>query len=105
MKTSQYKTTWLNADDVKAPQVITVTDVLEEKVGSEKKLVLYFEGSEQGVALSKTCINQLEEIFKSDETDEWMGCKATMFNDKSVMYEGKKVGGIRFRPVRDAKES
>lgn len=100
MKMGKFKSTFLNADDITAPTTVTVRDVVEEKVGTEQKAVVYFEEIEQGMALSKTAIGQLEELFGSDDSDDWVGKQAVLYNDRSVMFQGKKVGGLRFRAVR-----
>lgn len=97
MKMSKFATTFLNASDVEKPTVITINEITEEKVGSGNKAVIYCSEFEQGITLGKTTISQLIEIFGTDDSDEWIGQSVIVFNDKSVMFEGKRVGGIRFR--------
>jgi hypothetical protein len=101
VKTTKYKTTYLNAEDVKEPVTITITDVIPEKVGSDEKLVMYSTELEQPIALNKTCLMQLEEILQSDDTDDWVGHRVVVFNDRSVMFQGSRTGGIRFKTPKD----
>lgn len=101
MKIGSYKATYLNADDIRKPMLITVRKVQEEKVGTAEKLVLYTDELDQGIALGKTTLLQLEEIFESDDTDNWEGNQCVVFNDTSVIFQGKQVGGIRFRKAKN----
>ena len=86
---------------MKQPLNISIERVEEEtfeRDGQEEtKLVLFPKGSSQGVVLAKTQINQLVEFLGSDDTDDWVGRKVVMFADPDVWFQGKKVGGIRFR--------
>ncbi len=101
MKVSKFKSSYLCATDVPEPVTVIVDRVVEEMVGRdakrEKKAVLYYRGGAQGIVLSKTTISQLVEIFKSDESDDWIGKKITMYQDKEVFFDGKQMSGIRFR--------
>jgi hypothetical protein len=96
-KIGKYKSSFINAEDIAKPMIITITNVSEERVGNDDKLVMYFGESTEGIVLNKTCLNQLEEIFGSDDTDDWLDRTVVVYNDASVMFQGKKVGGIRFR--------
>jgi len=100
MKTSRFKATYLNADDVREPRQLTVSQVTSETLGDQEKLVLYAEELDQAIALNKTNIKALEEIFGSDETDDWVGQTCMVCRDPSVMYAGKRVGGIAFKSAK-----
>jgi hypothetical protein len=101
MKVGKFLSSYLRAADVTQPVTITVERVVEETVGrpgkSERKLVLHYRGGTKVVVLSKTMLGQLVEILKSDDTDDWAGKRVVMFQDPDVDFEGKRVGGIRFR--------
>lgn len=42
----------------------------------------------------------LAQIFGSEETDDWVGKKIVLFEDPSIEFKGKRVGGIRIRQPR-----
>ena len=98
---SFFPSRYLKAADFPAPQILTIDNVTIESVGqaekAEDKPVLYFEGRERGVVLSRTTAEQLQTIFESSDTDQWFGKTVEVFHDPNVMYKDKIVGGIRFR--------
>lgn len=101
MKVSKFKSSYLTAADVPEPVTVTIDRVAEETLSrdgkQEKKAVLYYRGGPQGIVLAKTTLSQLIEIFKSDETDDWVGKKVIVYQDKEVFFNGKQMPGIRFR--------
>lgn len=106
MKVGRFTSSYLKAEELVRPTVITVekvaAEVLEHEGREEEKLVLYAARASRGIALSKTGISQLTEIFNSDDTDDWLRKRCVVFCDASVTFGGRKVGGIRFRPVEAA---
>lgn len=104
MKAGRFISNYLKAKDIEKPETVTVASVeavsfKDDNGGDRESLVVYFEELDQGVVTSKTSLAQLVEIFESDETDEWIGKPVVMFNDATVQFKGKRVGGIRFRAV------
>lgn len=103
MKASDYTSSYLTADDVRKPKLLNVEQVAEESIGndSKPKLVLYgrddAEGDEVKIALNKSNISRLIEIFGTDETDDWVGSMVVVFRDPNVMFNNRKVGGIAFK--------
>jgi hypothetical protein len=103
MKASSYTSSFLTADDVKKPRIVHVQTVAEEKVGQDTKLVLYVDdgNDELKIALNKSNIARLIEIFGDDETDNWIGNPVEIWRDPNVMFNNRKVGGIAFRKPKD----
>lgn len=103
MKVDSFIATFMKAEDVTTPKLLTVESVEKALIGDEEKekLVIHFEGEDQGVALGRTTITQLVEIFQSKDTDDWIGMKVVLFNDRNVEFAGRKVGGIRFRAPKN----
>lgn len=97
MKIGSYLSKYLKAADFPAPKLLTIERVDEEDVGDEAKLVVYFAEVEQGVVLGKTTLAAIVDALGSDETDDWVGYPIVVYNDPTVMYAGKRTGGIRFR--------
>jgi hypothetical protein len=103
VKTGKFLSNFVKTKDVTKPVVVTITTVEtqtfedKEKGTSRDSLVVYTKELEQGVVLCKASIMQLMELCGSDETDEWVGKKVTLFADPTVQYMGKRIGGIRFK--------
>jgi hypothetical protein len=36
-------------------------------------------------------------LFGTDETDEWVGKQCTLYTDPTIMFAGKKTGGLRVK--------
>ena len=79
--------------------LVTIKNVAIENVGDEgkpeNKPVVYFERGSMGMVLNKTNADSITEILGTDETDEWAGGRIVLYVDKTVMFGGKRVGGIR----------
>lgn len=91
---------YLKQDDIGDKRVTVTMDRVEvDEVGSddkpEKKPVLYFRGKDKGLILNRTNAQSISEIVGSDETDHWKGHQIVLYVDPSVMYAGRKVGGVR----------
>ena len=99
MKTSKHLSKFLKTKDVKAPTNVTISAVEEQEFQEETKLVVYFAEIEQGLVCAKTVIRDLNTFFspENEDTDEWIGNKAVLYNDPNVLYQGKRVGGLRLR--------
>ena len=105
MRISKFLSNYLKSKDVKAPVVVTISGAEAVTFGEGKKdekesLVVYFKELEQGVVLCKESIRQLVELTGSEDTDSWTGKRVELFNDPTVKFEGKNVGGIRFRAAK-----
>jgi len=75
---------------------VTIDRVEFEEVGNDKKekLVAYFKGKDKGLVVNKTNANMIEEIARTDETDEWPGTKIVL-KPARVDFQGKRVDAIR----------
>lgn len=104
MKTSQYLSNYLKADNLKAPQVVTIRTVkLEELKRGDKtqaRPVLYFKEFEQGMILNATNNNILRALFGSDESDEWAGKQVELYVKADVEFAGKIMPGLRLRAIQ-----
>ena len=83
--------------------VLTIANVtrenIKEKDGSDKKkFILYFREVEKGLVLNSTNMNTLYAVLKSDESDEWIGKRITLYEKDDVEFGGKLVSAIRIRP-------
>lgn len=113
MKISQYVAKFLSAADLKqrGPQLILIESVEEEDVGGSPKPVLRGIDPTHVIALNPTNITSLIDIFGSDDTSDWVDEMCVAYFDPNVVFNNRKVGGIRFRkpkptavkPVRSSK--
>lgn len=92
----QAKSDQLNAEDLLGgPRTIKITGGVER----EGKIRLSFEGDNgRPWVLSKTAVRILAACWGMDPS-KWIGLSCTVYNDESVVYGGKEVGGIRVSHV------
>ena len=110
MKTGRFISAFLKADTIKksGPQTVTITSIEVESLGrgdeAQEKLVAMFEQLDQGLVLNKSNLAILFELFKSDDTDDYIGKTVVLYYDPSIMFSGKRVGGIRIKEAEAKKE-
>ena len=89
---------YLKAADIPNGRRVTVTieSVSIEKIGNseDQRPVVYFQGKQKGLCLNKTNANQIIEIAKSDETDDWTGVQIALYSTK-VDFQGRRVDALR----------
>lgn len=92
----QAKSDQLNAEDLVAgPRTIRITGGTEK----EGRIRLNFDGDNgRPWVLSKTALRILAACW-GDDPSKWIGLSCTVYNDESVVYGGKEVGGIRVSHV------
>ena len=103
-------TRFLKQDDVDPALVVTIKCIKDENVGmddTDKKIkaIVYFEELEPGLVLNWTNAQVIANISGSEDMDEWHGHRIEIYDDPTVMYAGKLVGGIRIRAARTPKET
>lgn len=92
-------------DDVEAgPIQVTIKGFRKTEVtndGEVQKLsVMDVNESDRGVVLKTTTIDQLKELFGTP--GQAVGKSVELYLDPSVVFGGKKVGGVRFRAPTEA---
>jgi hypothetical protein len=106
MKRKSYKSysdsAYLRKEDFPAPEILTISEVREEEVTApgkkpKKKLIIYFEEIEKGMVCNITNGDVLFEMTGSEYPDDWAGVRVVVWHDPSVMYGGKREGGLRLR--------
>lgn len=97
---SSFPSNYLKAADLQNKTVkLTIRTVIEEKMGSDIRPVLYFQGKDKGMVLNKTNAMTIAQMF-GPETDNWNGGTIEVF-PAFVDYQGKQVQGLRVRmPVQ-----
>ncbi len=102
MKHSKY----LTKHDVEPDVLVTITaceekDVSMESQPPEMKWVLSFEETDKPMVLNWTNINLIAVITGEEHTEDWVGHKIVLWNDRTIMFAGKITGGIRVRKPKN----
>lgn len=97
-----YVSKWLKASDLVDDEMtltITGSDIttFKERNGDTKQQIyLEFEETEKPLGLNKTNYSVLQSIFRSPETDDWVGKKIVIFVTQTDM-QGQTVDCIRIK--------
>ncbi len=83
--------------------IATIKAIDTDNVGTddkpEKKWVMHFDEFDKPLVLNKTNLRRAATIFKSEETDDWIGKKINLFFDPFVEFAGEMKGGLRLKPA------
>jgi hypothetical protein len=105
-KTSEMRTSkYLRKEDVGNGALLTVLRVTKENVAmesepSDEKWCLCFRETTKPLVLNSTNIQLCEQVFGSDDTDDWTGKQIVAYTDPNISFGGKLIGGIRLRKPR-----
>ena len=96
---------FLTRNDVGSGVLVTIRDVFQDNVAKEgapeeMKWCLSFVEIEKPMVLNSTNGQLIAQITKSEETDTRPGHKIVLYDDPTVSFGGKLVGGIRVRAPR-----
>jgi hypothetical protein len=88
---------YIKAADLKGREVtVIIANVEIEKIGDDRKMVIYFQGKEKGLVTNKTNANRIAMLYGED-TDQWIGREILLGTD-FVDYQGKSVEAVRVKP-------
>ena len=88
---------YITKDDLPQPVKVKIAGASLIDLDNEQKVVLFFVGKQKGLVCNKTNLRILAASFADSETDHWLGKEIVVYNDPSVMYAGKVVGGVRVK--------
>lgn len=99
------KSNFLTRADVGQGVLVTIKEVFEQNVAKEGapeelRWCAAFNELEKPMVLNMTNGAIIAAITKSENTEDWTGHKVVLFDDPSVSFGGKLVGGIRVRAPR-----
>lgn len=82
--------------------LVTITELSQENVakqGAEEELkyCLHFEETEKPLVVNRINAQLIAQITNEEDTDNWAGHKVVLYNDPTIQFGGKLVGGIRVR--------
>jgi len=87
-------------------RVVTVANVEQQNVAPENqpkelKWVMHFEEEwAKPLVLNRVNTELAAKVLKSDDTDDWAGKQIVAYQDPTINYGGKVIGGIRVRAVK-----
>ena len=76
---------YATGSDLEGPVTLSIERVQSEKMRPNpqnpemNKWVVYFQGAQKGVVLSRTLAEQIAQAVGSDETNDWIGNEITLF--------------------------
>ncbi len=93
---------FLTKHNVEPPVLVTIKaceemDVSMESQAAELKWTLTFNELEKPMVLNSTNGQLIAAIAGSGESEDWIGRKIVLYNDKTVSFGGQITGGIRVR--------
>lgn len=99
--TDVFPSKYLKKEDITRPTTFTIDEVVMEDVstddGKDRKAVMHFKGDQsKPMILNRGNWSVLEEAYGED-SDSWSGHPVEVYVDPSVMFAGKRVGGVRVR--------
>jgi len=97
---------FLTKADVGTGVLATIKEVYQDNTALEGapedlKWIISFSEIEKPMVLNSTNGQLIAQITGSDETDNWYGHKIVLYEDPSISFRGKVVGGIRVRAPRN----
>jgi len=85
--------------------IVTIRDLEQVNVAmaddpEDMKWVINFEEDLKPLVLNSTNAQRIAAITGKQDTDDWGGVKVILYNDPTIMYAGKMVGGLRVRELK-----
>ena len=91
-----FPSNYIAAHDLQGREIqLQIDDVKWEKIGDDKKAVVYFLGKQKGLVLNKTNATTIAEKL-GYETNNWHGRTISVYPTETD-YQGKRVPCIRVR--------
>lgn len=81
--------------------VISHSDI--EQIGSDRKLVIYFQGRQKGLVTNKTNADRISFLY-GQEIDDWQGREIVLYPELAT-FQGKTDFAVRVRAPEKKPES
>lgn len=92
---------FLKKEDVEPPKLVTIRGFSQQNAGRddapEMKWTMSFIELPKPMVMNSTNLQLAAQALGSDDTDNWIGKQVVLYNDPSVQFQGKLIGGIRIR--------
>lgn len=92
---------FLKKEDVEQPKLVTIKGFSQANAGRDDapdmKWTMSFREFDKPMVMNSTNLQLAAQALGSDDTDNWIGKQVVLYNDPSVQFQGKLIGGIRIR--------
>lgn len=93
---------YLKKEDCGSGITLTIAGLEQQNLAKEGepeewKYILTFQDCEKPLVLNTSNAQIIAAIVGSEETDDWSGHQIEVYHDKTIMFRGKVMGGIRVR--------
>lgn len=101
-RSDAFPSQYVSKDDVESPVVwniagVSKVEMPDDEGGKKTPPVMTFkEDHAKPLILNNTNWMVLEDLY-GDDSDKWIGHPIELYKDPSVMFGGKRVGGVRVR--------
>ncbi len=96
---------YLRKEDIDGDKLVTIKSIEKINIARDDappdyRWAMVFHEYQKPLILNPTNIQLCQNIFSSDESNDWLGKKIVLYVDPSVALKGKIVGGLRLRAPR-----
>lgn len=95
---------FLKKEDVDPAKLVTIKGLAKQNAGRddnpEMKWTMSFQELSKPLVMNGTNLQLCAHALGTDETDNWIGKQIVLYNDPSVQFQGKLVGGVRIRAAK-----
>ena len=103
-RSDAFPSRFLSKENVTPAITFTIDTVTIEKLSDDerpKPVISFLEEDSKPMIINNSNWMTIESIH-GEESNDWHGKRIELFNDPTVMYSGKRIGGIRVREARNA---
>lgn len=97
---------FLKKEDCEPPKLVTIRGFSQQNAGRddspEMKWTMSFIEMSKPMVMNSTNLQLCAQALGTDETNDWIGKQIVLYNDQTVQFQGKLIGGIRIRAKRRA---
>ena len=97
---------YLKKEDCGSGIIVTIASVSRKNLAKEGekaefRFLLHFEEDLKPMVLNSTNGQTIAELVGDEEMDNWTGGQICLYNDPSISFGGKRMGGIRVRAAQE----
>ena len=96
---SDYLGEYLDKEDFPTAEPVTISQVEQRQLGENERprlVVMFREFPTKAMVLNRTNTQLLADVL-GDDCSLWVGQRVVVYNDTTVTFAGKRVGGLRLR--------
>ena len=94
---------YLTKHDLDIPRTLTIKDIILNQFNDgQKKWIIHFYETTKIMTLNSTNLKLLASILNSENSDDWINKRISVYFDPEIMYKAQRVGGIRFKVTKQS---